>query len=83
MLSVRDPAYKAGLNRLKKHLTAEELPDALAHRSQLINVWRPIGGNPVEDFPLAIADANSVKDEDKVRFLALLSSLVLPGVARS
>lgn len=63
------PAPKAGFARLHKHLDPADIPAALAHRSQLINVWKPLGDpekTTVEDWPLAIADANSVKDGDKV-----------------
>ncbi|KAL7411907.1 hypothetical protein BDY24DRAFT_342432, partial [Mrakia frigida] len=62
-------APKAGLARLHKHLDPADVPAALAHRSQLINVWKPLGDpekTTVEDWPLAIADANTVKDEDKI-----------------
>jgi hypothetical protein len=46
------------------HLPAEEASELLKGRVQIINVWRPI--KTVERDPLAVADANSVAEDDLV-----------------
>jgi hypothetical protein len=50
--------------RVKLHLP-EEADDLLQGRYRIINVWRPLNG-PVMAFPLAVADSQTVQDEDLI-----------------
>jgi len=59
-----DQTPKSAAQRVKVHLP-DEAETLLKGRYRLINVWRPLNG-PVESFPLAFADARTVKDEDVV-----------------
>ena len=59
-----DYTSKSGFVCLREQLDAEA--DALARRRfQIINVWRPLN-DPVEDYPLALVDARSLKPENIV-----------------
>ena len=58
-----DQSYAAALSRVPHHLP-EEADKLLQSRVQIINVWRPI--KTVQRDPLAIAEANSVKEESLV-----------------
>jgi hypothetical protein len=58
-----DQSYPAARNRVPHHLP-NEAEHLLAHRHQIINVWRPI--KTIYKDPLAIADANSVPESDLV-----------------
>jgi hypothetical protein len=58
-----DQSYSAALSRVPHHLP-EEAEKLLKGRVQIINVWRPI--KTVQRDPLAVAEANSVKDESLV-----------------
>ena len=50
--------------RVKFHLP-KEAGELLQGRYRIINVWRPLNG-PVMAFPLAVADSQTVRDEDLI-----------------
>lgn len=69
---IREPAFlvhndytaRSGFVCLQESLGADA--DALAQgRFQIVNVWRPLV-DPVEDYPLALCDARSLKKSDLV-----------------
>src|SRR5258708_24115473 len=55
---------KSGPQRVRD-LLGEEAGDLLRRRFSVVNVWRPIRG-PIQDAPLAVADAQSVESDDLV-----------------
>lgn len=57
-----DQTTKASIARVHRHLPAEEAPELLKHRFQIINLWRPIS-HPAWDWPLALCDYRSVNPE--------------------
>jgi hypothetical protein len=59
-----DYTVKSGPQRVRD-LLGDEASELLRRRFSVINVWRPIRG-PIQDAPLAVADAQSVADEDLV-----------------
>ena len=59
-----DYTVKSGPQRVRD-LLGEEAGELLHRRFSVINVWRPIRG-PIQDAPLAVADARSVDSEDLV-----------------
>jgi hypothetical protein len=59
-----DYTESSGPQRVRD-LLGDEAGDLLRKRFSVINVWRPIRG-PIQDAPLAVADAQSVDDEDLV-----------------
>jgi hypothetical protein len=59
-----DYTVKSGPQRVRD-LFGDEAEDLLKRRFAVINVWRPIDG-PIQDSPLAVSDARSVRDEDLV-----------------
>jgi hypothetical protein len=59
-----DHTQKSGPQRVRD-LLPDEAEDLLAGRVQIINLWRPIRG-PLQDAPLAVCDALSVKSSDLV-----------------
>src|SRR6266851_2866647 len=59
-----DYTVKSGPQRVRD-LMGAEADELLKHRFIEINVWRPIRG-PVEETPLAVCDAQSMKLEDFV-----------------
>jgi len=59
-----DYTAKSGPQRVRE-LLAEEADALLRRRFSIINLWRPIRG-PLEDAPLALADARSVAAQDLV-----------------
>jgi hypothetical protein len=67
-----DHTEKSGPQRVHD-LLPQEAEDLLAGRVQIINLWRPIRG-PVQDAPLAVCDALSVRLSDLVA-----SELVYPN----
>lgn len=67
-----DHTEKSGPQRVRD-LLPEEADELLRGRVQIINLWRPIRG-PVQDAPLAVCDAQSVKFNDLVP-----SDLVYPN----
>ncbi|ORY09610.1 amino acid permease-domain-containing protein [Clohesyomyces aquaticus] len=58
-----DQSYAASLSRVPYHLP-QEAEKLLQGRVEIINVWRPI--KTVQRDPLAVAQADTVKDEDLV-----------------
>ena len=69
---IREPAYlvhndytpKSGFVCLRETL-GDEAGDLAGRRFQILNVWRPLV-DPVEDFPLALCDARSLKVDDLI-----------------
>jgi hypothetical protein len=59
-----DYTVKSGPQRVRD-LLGEEAGGLLRGRFSVINVWRPIRG-PIQDAPLAVADAQSVDSDDLV-----------------
>lgn len=59
-----DYTVKSGPQRVRDLLPAEA-EDLLTRRFAVINVWKPIRG-PVEEAPLAVCDARSIRPEDLV-----------------
>jgi hypothetical protein len=59
-----DYTLKSGPQRVRD-LLPDEAEDLLKHRFAVINVWRPVRG-PVQESPLAVCDAQSIKQEDYV-----------------
>ena len=60
-----DYTAKSGPQRLIDLLGPEQAAALRGKRFAIVNVWRPIQG-PLESAPLALADAESVADEDFV-----------------
>ena len=60
-----DYTEKSGPQRVRDLLPPEEAEARLKGRYAFINVWRPIRG-PVEEAPLALADARSMAPKDLV-----------------
>jgi hypothetical protein len=59
-----DYTVKSGPQRVRD-LLGDEAEALLQKRFSVVNVWRPIRG-PVQDSPLAVSDARSVRDQDLV-----------------
>jgi hypothetical protein len=59
-----DYTVKSGPQRVRD-LLGEDADDLLRGRFSVINVWRPIRG-PIQDAPLAVADAQSVDRDDLI-----------------
>jgi hypothetical protein len=59
-----DYTVKSAPQRVRD-LLGEDADDLLRRRFSVVNVWRPIFG-PIQDAPLAVADAQSVDDDDLV-----------------
>ena len=59
-----DYTVKSGPQRVRD-LLGEDASDLLRGRFAVINVWRPIRG-PIQDAPLAVADAQSIDGDDLV-----------------
>ncbi|KAG6882026.1 hypothetical protein C0992_012934, partial [Termitomyces sp. T32_za158] len=57
-----DQTSKASIARVHRHLPADEAPELLKNRFQIINLWRPIS-HPALDWPLALCDYGSVDPE--------------------
>ena len=60
-----DYTPKSGPQRVRDLLPAAEAEERLKHRFAIINVWRSIRG-PVEEAPLAVADARSIAPGDLI-----------------
>ncbi|KAF8900837.1 hypothetical protein CPB84DRAFT_1824872 [Gymnopilus junonius] len=60
-----DQSGKAAVARVYRHLPAEEVPQLLKKRFQIINLWRPIS-HPADDWPLALCDYRSVDFEKDI-----------------
>jgi hypothetical protein len=54
-----DQTLAASVARVHRHLPAEEVPELLKHRFQIINLWRPISHTAL-DLPLAMCDYRSI-----------------------
>lgn len=59
-----DQTPYSAAERVKLH-APEEAEELLRGRYRIINVWRPLNG-PVMAFPLAVADSQTVRDEDLI-----------------
>ncbi|KAJ3529184.1 hypothetical protein NMY22_g9102 [Coprinellus aureogranulatus] len=57
-----DQTPNGATNRVHLHMSAEEAPELLKKRFQIINIWRPIS-HPALDWPLALCDYGSVDVE--------------------
>ena len=57
-----DQTTESAIARVHRHLPAEEAPELLKKRFQIINLWRPIS-HPADDWPLALCDFYSVNWE--------------------
>ncbi len=70
-----DHTARSGPQRVRD-LLPDEADELLKGRVQVINVWRPIKG-PLQDSPLAVCDATTIRDDDLVP-----SDLVYPHRVR-
>lgn len=62
-----DQTAASGLERVHLHVADPGEAAALARgRVRIVNVWRPIGAQPVAALPLAVADGRSVREGDLV-----------------
>ncbi|KAF7368927.1 hypothetical protein MVEN_00218900 [Mycena venus] len=66
-----DQTNKSSVARVHRHLPADEAPELLKHRFQIINLWRPIS-HPAVDWPLSLCDFRSVDPEKDVFPVALI-----------
>ncbi len=60
-----DYTERSGPQRVRDLFRADEAERLLAHRFAVINVWKPIRGR-VEDAPLAVCDARTIRPHDLV-----------------
>jgi hypothetical protein len=60
-----DQTFRAATRRVRDHLPAEEAEARLKKRHAIINFWRPTN-YPVETWPLAFCDAESIDPSDLV-----------------
>jgi hypothetical protein len=60
-----DQTFVSGPRRVRDHLPAEEAEARLTRRHAIINFWRPTD-YPVENWPLALCDARSIRPDDLV-----------------
>ncbi|KAJ7139080.1 hypothetical protein C8R44DRAFT_605696 [Mycena epipterygia] len=60
-----DQTNASAVARVHRHLPAEDVPELLKHRFQIINLWRPIS-HPAHDWPLALCDFRSVNPSTDV-----------------
>ncbi|OBZ67239.1 Uncharacterized protein in dcmA 3'region [Grifola frondosa] len=65
-----DQTPQSARARVERHLPAEDVPELLAHRFQIINLWRPIA-EPAYDWPLALCDFASVDAKNDLVPVAL------------
>ncbi|KAF8900852.1 hypothetical protein CPB84DRAFT_1008657 [Gymnopilus junonius] len=66
-----DQSGKAAVARVHRHLPAEDVPQLLQKRFQIINLWRPIS-HPADDWPLTLCDYRSVNPEKDVFSVAFI-----------
>ncbi|KAF7760175.1 hypothetical protein Agabi119p4_10851 [Agaricus bisporus var. burnettii] len=66
-----DQTRRSSIARVHRHLPAEDVPELLRHRFQIINLWRPIG-NPALEWPLALCDFRSVDPKNDTYPVALV-----------
>ena len=60
-----DQTFVSGPRRVRDHLPADEAQQRLDKRHAIINFWRPIS-YPVQNWPLAMCDAQSIEPGDLV-----------------
>jgi hypothetical protein len=60
-----DYTVKSGPQRVRDLLERDEAEARLKRRVAEVNVWRPISG-PVEEYPLAVCDAQSIAQSDLI-----------------
>ena len=60
-----DQTFVSEPRRVRDHLPADEAQQRLDKRHAIINFWRPIG-YPVQNWPLAMCDAQSIEPGDLV-----------------
>jgi hypothetical protein len=60
-----DQTFRSAVDRVRKHLPPEEAAWRLQRRFAIINFWRPVGGR-VQQAPLAICDARTIKPADLI-----------------
>ena len=68
-----DQTTKASIARVHRHLPADEAPELVKHRFQIVNLWRPIN-HPAWDWPLALCDYRSIDTKNDL----VPSTLVYP-----
>ncbi|KAJ7152183.1 hypothetical protein C8R43DRAFT_479336 [Mycena crocata] len=66
-----DQTNNSAVARVHRHLPAEDVPELLKHRFQIINLWRPIS-HPAVDWPLALCDFRTVDPSKDVLPVALV-----------
>ncbi|KAJ7664092.1 hypothetical protein B0H17DRAFT_1162821 [Mycena rosella] len=66
-----DQTNAAALARVHLHMPAEEVPELLKRRFQIINLWRPIS-HPALDWPLALCDYRSFDGDNDLFTVALI-----------
>jgi len=66
-----DQTNASSVARVHRHLPAEDVPELLKKRFQIINLWRPIS-HPADDWPLALCDYSSVDAANDVLPVALV-----------
>ncbi|KAJ7148671.1 hypothetical protein C8R43DRAFT_925448, partial [Mycena crocata] len=66
-----DQTNNSAVARVHRHLPAEDVPELLKHRFQIINLWRPIS-HPAVDWPLALCDFRTVDPSNDVLPVALV-----------
>ena len=70
-----DQTAASAAARVERHLPADEAPELLKRRFQIINLWRPIS-DPAWDWPLALCDYRSIDTENYL----VPTTLVYPTV---
>ncbi|KAG6866314.1 hypothetical protein C0991_005781 [Blastosporella zonata] len=66
-----DQTTASSIARVHRHLPADEAPELLKHRFQIINLWRPISHSAI-DWPLALCDYRSVDPKNDALPVALI-----------
>ncbi|KAJ7695473.1 hypothetical protein B0H17DRAFT_1008577 [Mycena rosella] len=66
-----DQTNASSVARVHRHLPAEDVPELLKHRFQIINLWRPIS-HPAVDWPLALCDFRTVDPANDILPVALV-----------
>lgn len=65
---------RSARNLVKEILGEEEAKKAMQNRFQLVNVWRPLGPNPIMNIPLAMCDYRSLDLDNDTHVSNLLGS---------
>ncbi|KII85473.1 hypothetical protein PLICRDRAFT_178542 [Plicaturopsis crispa FD-325 SS-3] len=66
-----DQTPESAVDRVRRHLPADDVPTLLSKRFQIINLWRPIG-HAALDWPLALCDFRSVDVKNDLVPVALI-----------